>query len=247
MVNIKHIIVLIAILIAGLSHHSHAGFLDSILKGLGQSPEKGLDSSTIVEGLKEALMTGTDNAVKEVSQVDGYLGNDAIKILMPEKIQTVADVLKKVGYQQQVDEFVGSMNRAAEKAAPMAASSFIDLIKGMSFDDARTILDGGDTAATDYFKGSMFNELYDSFKPSISSSMNDVGVTRAYKNMMDTYTTVPFVKDILFDIDDYVTTKALDGLFHQVAEEEKKIRTDPGARVTELLQKVFSASRERSK
>jgi hypothetical protein len=158
---------------------------------------------------------------------------------MPEKIQKVADVLAKVGYQKPVDDFITSMNRAAENAAPKAKSHFINAIKEMTFEDARNILDGGDTAATDYFRKKTSDKLYDEFKPVVSSSMNDVGVTNSYKSMMDKYTTIPFVKAESLDLDDYVTNNALGGLFYMIAKEEEKIRNDPASRVTELLQKVF--------
>ncbi len=167
------------------------------------------------------------------------MGNETIKILMPEKIQKVADVLGKVGYQKQVDDFIMSMNRAAENAAPRAAAYFIDSIKSMSIEDANKILKGGDTAATDFFRVKTQDKLFNDFKPAISASVDKVGVTRSYKEMMGKYTSLPFVKAESLDIDNYVTTKALDGLFYMVAAEEKKIRTDPGARVTELLRKVF--------
>jgi L-2-hydroxyglutarate oxidase LhgO len=109
----------------------------------------------------------------------------------------------------------------------------------MSIEDARKILDGGDTAATEYFKTKTTSRLYDAFKPIISSSMNDVGVTRSYKDMMTKYESIPFADKVSFDLDQYVTTKSLDGLFYMVGQEEKKIRTDPAARVTDLLKKVF--------
>ena len=217
----------------------YGGFLGDLLKDTGIVKEQGLDNSTVISGLKEALSVGTENAVKEVSKTDGYLANDAIKILMPEKIQMVADVLRKVGYQEQVDNFITSMNRAAETAAPKAANHFVDAIQEMSFDDAQSILNGDDTSATDYFKSKTSGMLYDEFKPIIASSMNSVGATRSYKEMMGTYTSLPFMKDTPFDLDHYVTGKALEGLFYVMAQEEKKIRTDPAARVTDLLQKVF--------
>ena len=132
---------------------SSAGFLDKVMKGIGASTkEKTLDSDTMVSSLKEALSVGTENAVKSVSQLDGYFGNEIIKILMPEKIQKVATTLKKVGFGKQVDAFVLSMNRAAENAAPKAASFFGDSIREMTFEDAKGIIEGGDTAATDYFE-----------------------------------------------------------------------------------------------
>ena len=218
---------------------SYAGLLDDVIKTVGGSGKGEPDESTIISGLKEALSIGTDKAVKNVSQVDGYFGNQVIKILMPEKIQNVADILRKVGYQKQVDDFVLSMNRAAEKAAPKAASIFVDAIKGITIEDASKILNGGDTAATEFFKRKTHDKIYDAFKPIISSSMNDVGVTRSYKEMMGKYESLPFMSKESLDLDHYVTNKAMDGLFYMVGQEEKKIRTDPAARVTDLLKTVF--------
>jgi len=218
---------------------STAGLFDDVIKGLGTTTKEGPDDKTLISGLKEALSIGTENAVKNVSQVDGYFTNQIIKILMPEKIQKVADILKKVGYQKQVDDFILSMNRAAEKAAPQATSFFIDAIKEMTFKDARKILDGGDTSATDFFKSKTSDKLYNTFKPIVSSSMGEVGVTRSYKDMMAQYESLPFISKELVDLDHYVTNKALDGLFYMVGQEEKKIRTDPAARVTDLLKTVF--------
>ena len=217
---------------------SYAGLFDDVMKGLN-TPTAASDDSNIASGLKEALSIGTDNAVKSVSQADGYFGNQMIKILMPKKIQNVAEVLKKIGYQQQVDDFILSMNRAAEKAAPMAASFFIDAIKEMTFDDAKKILSGGDTSATDFFKDKTHDKLFSAFKPIVSSSMNEVGATRSYKDMMSQYESVPFLPKESVDLDNYVTNKSLDGLFYMVGQEEKKIRTNPAARVTDLLKSVF--------
>jgi len=218
---------------------SYAGFLDNIFKDIGGIRQEGPDNDTMISGLKEALSIGTDKAVKNVSQVDGYFGNKMIKILMPEKIQNVADVLSKVGYRKEVDDFILSMNRAAEKAGPQATAFFIDAIKDMSFDDAGEILKGGDTAATEFFRTKTHNKIYNAFKPIISSSMDEVGVTNSYKNMMAKYESTPFVDKQSLDLDHYVTNKALDGLFYMVGQEEKKIRTDPAARVTDLLKTVF--------
>ncbi len=229
----------VMLLVVSFNTGSYAGLFDTIKEGVGLSPKQSLDDNTIISGLKEALSIGTENAVKSVSQVDGYFGNEIIKILMPEKIQKVADVLGKVGYQEQVDGFMLSMNRAAERAAPEAASIFGSAIKEMTLDDARGILDGGDTAATDYFKTKTSGTIYEAFKPIISSSMNEVGVTHAYKEMMDKYTSLPFMKSESLDLDHYVTDKALNGLFYMVGQEEKKIRTNPAGRVTDLLKKVF--------
>jgi len=218
-----------------------AGFLDSIREGIGISKKGSLDDSTIVSGLKEALSLGTETAVTAVSQTDGYFGNKLIKILMPEKMKKVADILGKVGYQQQVDDFIVSMNRAAEKAAPQAAALFVDAIKQMTLENARGILEGGDTAATDYFKEKTSDPIYDAFKPIIATSMSEVGVTRSFKELTAKYTSLPFMEAVVFDLDDYVTDRAMDGLFYMIGQEEKKIRTIPAARASELLKKVFGS------
>jgi len=218
---------------------TYAGLFEGIKKNMGGTSQSGSDENTTASGLKEALSIGTDNAVKSVSQVNGYFSNQAIKILMPDELQKVGNVLRRVGYQKEVDDFILSMNRAAEKAAPKAKSFFVDAIKGMTFEDARGILKGGDTAATEFFKRKTYDKFYAAFKPIISSSMNDVGVTRSYKEMMGKYESVPFMSKESVDLDRYVTTKALNGLFYMVGQEEKKIRTDPAARVTSLLKQVF--------
>jgi hypothetical protein len=224
---------------------SYAGPLDDLMKGVKLPAGGGIgggakDDNTIASGLKEALSIGTGNAVTSTSKIDGYFKNQIIKILLPDKIQDAANILGKLGYQKQVDNFVLSMNRAAEKAAPMAKVYFVDAIKAMTFEDAKKILSGSNTAATEYFKSKTFSKLYDAFKPTVSKSMNEVGVTRSYKEMNGKYTSaVPFGKMESLDLDQYVTNKSLDGLFYVVAEEEKKIRTDPAAQVTDLLKKVF--------
>jgi transcriptional regulator with PAS, ATPase and Fis domain len=191
-------------------------------------------------GLKEALAVGTGNAVQMLSKSNGYFGDAAVKILMPENMQKAAEVLKKAGYQKDVDEFVLSMNRAAEQAAPKARPIFEDAVKKMTFDDAQKIIKGNNTAATDYFKAKTSPQLTDAFKPVVSDSMNQVGATRSYKELTDRYNSmVPFGKMDSFDLDSYVTKKSLDGMFYKVGQEEAKIRTNPAARTTDLLKKVF--------
>jgi len=246
------IVFLLLLVLAGFpAVLSGADLLDDMLKkglpqvpGLGGSSLEqtlggGLDERTIASGLKEALSVGTKNAVGLVSKLNGYFGNEAIRILLPDKLQMAADLLGKVGYQRQVDEFIRNMNRAAENAAPMAVSHFAEAIKGMTIDDARKILAGGNTAATDYFKSRSMAKLYDAFKPAISTSMNRIGVVRSYNAMLSKVPDVPFAKPDALDLDHYITNKALDGLFYMVAQEEQKIRTNPVARTTALLTKVF--------
>ncbi len=212
---------------------------DRLLKGIGIGGQKGLSDARIGEGLKEALKVGTENTVSFTGKTDGFFLNQAIKILMPEKLRTLEKGLRTVGYGPQVDEFVLSMNRAAEKAAPFAKQIFWDAIGEMTFEDVRKIFSGHETAATDYFKGKTSDKLTIIFKPIVDRAMNEVGVTRQYKELVGRYESIPFVKKETFDIDQYVVTKALDGLFHVLGEEEKKIRTNPAARTTDLLKEVF--------
>lgn len=214
--------------------------LGRILRGLGLGRPGGLNDAKIASGLKEALQIGTQNAVNLTGRLDGYFRNEVIKILMPEKLQTLEKGLRLVGYGPRVDEFVLSMNRAAERAAPRAKAIFWDAIGEMSFEDARKILNGGDTAATDYFQDKTTDRLAAAFRPVVDKAINEVGVTRRYKELIGRYEAIPFVTSERFDIDQYVVTKALDGLFYVVGEEERKIRTNPTARVTDLLKEVFA-------
>jgi hypothetical protein len=215
---------------------------DDFLKGVDKLASPGaktLGDDKIISGLKEALSIGTENTVNLTGNTDGFLKNEAIKILLPEKLQSMDKALRLAGFGPQVDEFVVSMNRAAEQAAPLAKPIFKDAVTNMSFDDARKILNGGNTAATDYFKGKTRDQLATAFKPEVEKTMNQVGVTTQYKQLVGQYTTLPFVKGPAFDVDDYVVGKSLDGLFYTLAQEEQKIRTNPAARVTDLLKEVF--------
>ena len=214
--------------------------LDRIWRDLFPGPSGNLSDAKVGAGLKEALQVGTQNAVGLTGRPDGYFLNQAIKILMPEKLRTMGSGLRMVGYGPQVDEFVLSMNRAAEQAAPHAKRIFWDAIGEMSFDDARKILSGHQTAATDYFKAKTTGKLTATFRPVVDQAMNEVGATRQYKELVGRLQAIPFLKTEAFDLDGYVVGKGLDGLFHMVGQEEIKIRTNPAARATDLLKEVFA-------
>ena len=201
---------------------------------------EGLSNSDIIKGLKEALQIGTGNAVTYVGKTNGFYKNGNIKIPLPESVQKVEKVLRIAGYGNQVDEFELSMNRAAEKAAPEAKSIFWNAIKSMKFADAKKILNGRENEATLYFKDKTSDTLGGIFRPIVHNAMSTVGVTQSYQVLENKVHSIPFAKDIVsFDLDQYVTGKTLDGLFFMLAEEERKIREDPAARVTEILKKVF--------
>lgn len=211
--------------------------LDRIIGGLG-SRNNSTDGKT-ASGLKEALQIGTDHAVDFTARPDGFFKNEAIKILLPDRLRAAEKGLRLAGMGAKVDEFELSMNRAAEKAAPSARGIFKDAVTAMTFDDARKILTGGDTSATEYFKSKTSDKLTTAFRPTVESTMADTGVVTRYKQLTSGLGSLPFGKGADFDITDYVVRKALDGLFFMVGEEEKKIRTDPTAQITPLLKDVF--------
>jgi len=231
---------LISIIAIGLVANPASAQVDQLLKGLGVGQQSGLSEVKIGDGLKQALQVATEKSVSLTGRPNGYFSNAAIKILMPEKLQTVEQGLRMVGYGPQVDQFVLSMNRAAERAAPAAKQIFVDAITSMSFDDAKKILAGGDTAATEFFKTKTTDKLTAAFKPVVDKTMAQTGVVQQYHALIGRFDAIPFAKSQTFDIDGYVTNKALDGLFHVVGEQEKLIRTNPTARTTELLRDVFA-------
>ena len=220
---------------------AYGGFGD-FLKDTAGDMLKGEEATTegeMIQGLKEALRIGTEKAIGTVSQVNGYYDNPKIKIPLPGPVEKVENLLRVAGYGAEVDTFEISMNRAAERAAPAAQTIFWEAIGEMTFSDAQEILKGRKNEATLYFKDKTYGKLEEIFKPMVKSSMSEVGATQAYQNLDTKVRTIPFAGGLSFDLDTYVTERSLDGLFLMLAEEEAKIRTDPTARVTDLLKKVF--------
>lgn len=215
--------------------------------GIGQkaSPDArpGLSDERIGAGLREALQLATEKTVALTGRTDGYFGNPAIRIPMPPKLESVDKALRMVGAGSQADAFVLSMNRAAEQSAPAARQIFLDAVASMSFADARRILEGGNTAATDFFRARTTDKLTAAFTPIVKRNMDSVGVTRQFKELMTRFEAIPFMRAEAFDLDGYVVARALDGLFEVIGEQEKEIRANPGARTTELLRAVFSANK----
>lgn len=190
-------------------------------------------------GLKEALNVATGNAINSTGKLNGYFKNKAIKILMPKELSPVERLLRTFGQGDKVDEFVKSMNRSAERAAPQAGKYFTDAIKELTFDDVRKILTGGDTAATDFFQRKTGDKIATAFSPIVTKEMDKVGVARQFKDLTEKARALPFGEGVSLDIDDYVVNKAVSGLFHVMGDEERKIRRDPVARVTDILKDVF--------
>jgi|SRR5579864_5764732 len=203
------------------------------------SSSTGLSDDRITAGLKEALTVSTGNAVALTGRPDGFLKNEAIKILLPEKLRTVGKGLRMMGMGSQVDALEIGMNRAAEQATPKAREIFIHAVTGMTFSDARQILTGGNTAATDYFKRQSTDELTAAFAPIVHQAMQNVGVVRQYDELLKNPMAGSLARDKSFNLDSYVVSKTLNGLFYMLGEEEKKIRSNPAARTTTLLKEVF--------
>jgi hypothetical protein len=233
---------------------AHAGFFDQFKSVLSttNSPVatvSSLSQDQIVAGLKQALSLGVSNAVATLGRSDGFLTNLNVKIALPGKLQSVEQALRLAGQNQLADNFVASMNHAAEQAVPLAAGVFSDAIQQMSIADARAILAGTNDAATQYFRRTTQTNLFAKFYPVVQKATDAVGVTTEYKAMMAKFSSVNTLGGLFgkaspvnldaADIDTYVTDKAMDGLFKMVAAEEKSIRANPVARTTDLLKEVF--------
>jgi hypothetical protein len=199
----------------------------------------GLSEKDAADGIREALVKGTGESVKLVSNVDGYFGNPEIKIPFPQEAKEIESKLRAIGLGNKVDEVVLSLNRAAEDAGKEAKSIFIAAINGMSIKDAINIVKGENDAATKYLNRTTSPQLNVKFQPVIKSSLDKVQATKQWEELVKTYNKIPFVKKMNPNLTEYVTGKAIDGLFVMVAKEELKIRKDPMARTSEILKKVF--------
>jgi hypothetical protein len=236
----KRKIILSVLFIFLICPYCQASFLDLLKDTLDPAGAGRTSDGKIDLGLKEALNVGIKNATTYLGKNNGYFTNSAVKILLPEEVRQAESVLRGIGFGPELDEFTLSMNRAAEKAAPLATEIFANAITDMSFDDANKILRGGNTAATDYLKTQTYNRLLELFQPAIRKTMNQYKVTQQYDAVNRKVQNLPLVgKVINLDVNQYVSEKALDGLFYVLAQEETNIRTNPKARVTTLLKEVF--------
>ncbi len=217
----------------------NAGTLDKVFRDDGA-----LDESTVAAGLKEALRVGTERSTESTSKLDGFYKNALIRIALPEEYAGVAKTLNSIGMGSYVDDFERSMNRAAERASGEAIDVFWSAITAMTISDAFGILNGGETAATDYFRRTTTASLTARFQPIVTAKMEEVGVYNIYNDLVAMYNQLPIDKPEAVDIDAYVTARTVDGIFFILEGEEKRIREDPAARTTELLRKVFGNSAE---
>lgn len=205
-----------------------------------------LSQTEIVDGLKQALSKGMRNAVDQLGRPNGFLNDARVRIPLPKTLQTVEKTLRSLGQERYADEFVATMNHAAEKAVAQAGPIFRDALRKLSVRDAMDILKGPNDAATRFFRNATQQQLRDKMLPIVSKATDSAGVTGAYKSMLDKLGFArSLVGDNMGDIDQYVTGKSLDGLFLMISDEERRIRENPVARTTELLRKVFSGAVQR--
>ncbi len=221
---------------------------EDMLQGLGTGGTEGgvsgtgLTTDEVANGLLEALRLGAERVVGQVGQQDGYNGDPAIHIPLPESLQNVQQALQSVGLSGMADDLELRLNRGAEAAAPEAKAVFFKAIEQMTWEDVQQVYEGPDDAATQYFQRTMTPELTERFTPIVEDALSEVGAIRSYDDMMAQYQSLPFVPDVKSDLSAYTVEQALDGLFYYLAKEEAAIRNNPAKRTTELLQKVFGSS-----
>ena len=220
-----------------------AGWLDKakdVLKNTGSSSTaNNLTDGEIASGLKEALRVGADLVVDQLGVTDGFNADPNIHIPLPNSLKKVQSTLDKVGMSSMLDDLETRLNRAAEIATPKAKELFFNAISAMTLDDARNILGGENDAATRYFQSKMTPDLVKEFTPIVNDSLSEAGAIKSYDKAIGQYKKIPLVPDVKTDLSSYVVEKGMDGIFHYLAVEEAKIRTNPVARTTELLKKVF--------
>ncbi len=220
---------------------------DSLLGKQNNSSAINLNERDAAGGIKEALAQGVDRSIRQLGKPDGFFRDQAVKILVPEKLQQVANLARQLGAGKKVDAFELSMNRAAEKAVPVAANILADSVRQMTLQDAIGLVRGGNTSATDFFRRAGEQKLYDAFRPIVAKQTAEVGVTQKYKDFnkkaggsaLGALLGDSGGGNNSADLDDYVTRRAIDGLFHVIGEQEKQIRSNPAARTSDLLRRVF--------
>ncbi|AXG75003.1 DUF4197 domain-containing protein [Flavobacterium arcticum] len=237
-------IVFTLLLVTTLYTNANAQFKDLLNKAKDKvssvTGDNSLSNTDIASGLKEALNKGVTEQVTKLTAEDGFYKNEAVKILLPEELQKVDKTLRKMGMNDLADEGIKVLNRAAEEAVKEATPIFVDAITNMSFNDAKNILVGEDNSATLYLEKTTTQPLYTKFSPVVNESLEKVGANTVWETIITKYNSLPFVSDVNPDLTDYVTNKALEGVFTMIAVEEKDIRTNLSSRTSDLLKKVFA-------
>lgn len=215
--------------------------LNTINNTVQSSATQPLTNGDIVQGLKDALTQGANNGALKASALDGFNNNPKIHIPFPASAKKIMDFVVSIGMQSQVDKFVLTLNRAAEDACKGAAPIFVDAIKSMTVSDGLTILKGSDTAATHFLRDKCAIALGVKFKPTVENSTKTVELTKYWTPLTTAYNNIPTHQPVQTDLDQYVTDRAVDGVFKLVGDEETSIRTNPTARATDMMKKVFGS------
>lgn len=232
----KKIIILLTIAIS----FNSCGSLNEIVNSIPSGSGGVLSQADIGNGLRQALDQGIDKEVSKLMATDGFYKNELVKILLPEELQKVDNGLRKIGLSSVADEGLKLLNRAAEDATKEALPIFVDAVKGISFNDAKQILLGDQRAATSYLETATQQALYAKFSPIINNKLGEVGATELWSGAINKYNALPLTSDVNPDLTDYVTQKALEGVYKMIAQEEIQIRSQVSSRGTDLLQRVFA-------
>jgi hypothetical protein len=234
-------LLLLVFLIGINSNILYAGWLDSLKEKITgtEVKEQVLGSDEIGEGLREALRVGTQTVVEQLGKSGGFNLDPQIHIPLPSQLDQVKSILGKVGMESMLTDLESRMNQAAETAVPKAKTLFVDAINDMTLDDVMAIYNGPDDSATEYLKSKMSDSLAIEMKPIIDESLADAGAVKTYDDIMQQYSSVPFVPKVDVDLSDYVVQKGMDGIFYYLAKEEAAIRQDPVKRTTDILKQVF--------
>lgn len=214
------------------------GELQQVVNQLPQG-QQGIGNAEIGNGLRQALDLGIEKQVTKLTQTDGFFKNELVKILLPEELQKVDKTLRDIGLGKLADEGLKVLNRAAEDAVGEATPIFVNAVKGITFNDAKTILLGSDDAATQYLTSATQKQLYAKFNPVIKNSFEKVGADKIWENLITKYNSIPLTNNVNPDLTDYVTNEALSGVYTMIAIEEKEIRNKVSSRTTDLLRRVF--------
>lgn len=212
--------------------------LHQVVKQLPQGHQS-IGNAEIGSGLRQALNLGIEKQVTKLSQPDGFFNNELVKIMLPEELQKVDKTLRDIGLEELADEGLKVLNRAAEEAVGEATPIFVNAVKEITFNDAKTILLGNDNAATQYLIAATEKQLYDKFNPVIQNSFEKVGADIIWENLIAKYNNIPLTKNVNLDLTDYVTNEALSGVYTMIAIEEKEIRNKVSSRTTDILRRVF--------
>lgn len=232
-----------ALLLLPLASHAQlGGLLDKAKSKVSEvtGSSTGISNTDIASALKEALNQGVKEQVTKLTAEDGFYKNEMVKILLPEELQKVDKTLRSVGMGDLADKGLVVLNRAAEDAVKEATPIFVNAITGMSFTDAKNILMGNDRSATTYLENTTSTQLYQKFSPVVKTSLDKVGADEVWATIIEKYNSLPLTKDVNPNLTDYVTSKAMDGVFTMIAVEEKDIRTDLSSRTSDLLKEVFA-------